>query len=67
MQKQRSVYIKLELKTGQYIGVLFLISFGFFLIITSWLYTNDAYRDVLLTFVVVHLVMSKLITIKDIK
>lgn len=54
----------MELKIEQYAVALLIISFGFFYIIASWLKTDEAYRDLLLTIVVVHFVMSKLITIK---
>jgi hypothetical protein len=54
----------MELKLEHYVIALFIISFGFFFIIASWLKTDEAYRDVLLTIAVVHFVMSKLITIK---
>ena len=54
----------MELKLEHYVIALLIISFGFFLIIASWLKTDEAYRDVLFTIAVVHFVMSKLITIK---
>ncbi|WP_273129393.1 hypothetical protein ACNRWW_02785 [Metabacillus sp. HB246100] len=54
----------MELELEQYIIALLIISFGFFFIIASWLETDEAYRDVLFTITVVHLVMAKLITIK---
>jgi len=54
----------MELKLKQYITSLLIISFAFFYIFASWLKTNEAYRDFILTILVVHFVMSKLITIK---
>jgi hypothetical protein len=54
----------MELKLEYYVIALLIISFGFFFIIASWLKTDEAYRDVLLTIAVVHFVMSKLINIK---
>lgn len=54
----------MELKLEHYVIVLLIISFGFFFVFASWLKTDEEYRDVLLTIVVVHFVMSKLITVK---
>jgi len=56
--------VVIELKLGNYILALLIISFGFFFVIASILKTEEAYRDVLLTIAVTHLVMSKLIVIK---
>ncbi|MBP3950249.1 hypothetical protein [Bacillus suaedae] len=55
----------MELKMGQYVLVLFTISFAFFYVSVGMILdgTNEAYRDFLLTIAVVHFVMSKLITI----
>ncbi|WP_067726578.1 hypothetical protein [Oceanobacillus damuensis] len=57
----------MELKLEYYVLALFILSFGFFFIIASWLKTDEAYRDLLLTIAVLHFVMSKLITIKKIE
>lgn len=54
----------MELKIEHYILALLIISIGFFIVIASWLKTEEAYRDMLITIAVVHFVMSKLITIK---
>jgi hypothetical protein len=54
----------MELKLEQYVLVLIIISFLFFISIASWLTTEEVYRDFLLTIAVVHYVMSKLIVIK---
>lgn len=56
----------MKLYIEHYVTFLILISFGFFYSITSLLAeTNEPYRDLLITIAVVHLVMSKLITIKE--
>lgn len=52
------------MKLKHYVLALLIISFGFFFIIASWLKTDEAYRDLLLTIALVHFVMSKLISIK---
>lgn len=54
----------MEIKIEYYVLALLIISFGFFVIIASWLQTDEAYRDMLLTIALVHFVMSKLVTIK---
>lgn len=54
----------MELKLEHYVIALLIISFGFFFVFSSWLKTDEEYRDVLLTITVVHFVMSKLITVK---
>ncbi|ALC90540.1 hypothetical protein AM500_12640 [Bacillus sp. FJAT-18017] len=55
----------MELKSEYYVLTLLVISFVFFWTFATFLEgTNQAYRDFLLTVAVVHLVMSKLITIE---
>ncbi|MCG7345490.1 hypothetical protein MHZ92_15235 [Sporosarcina sp. ACRSL] len=54
----------MEVKLEQYIIALLVISFVFFILVASWLKTDEAYRDLLFTIAMVHFVMSKLITIK---
>ena len=55
----------MNLRIEQYVAILLLISFGSFFILASLIGgTNEPYRDLLLTFAVVHFVMWKLITIR---
>lgn len=54
----------MELKLEHYVLALIIISFSFFIAITSWFTTEEAYRDLLLTIAVTHYVLSKLIVIK---
>lgn len=54
----------MELKLEHYVLVLIIISFLFYIAIGSWLTTEEAYRDLLLTVAVIHFVMLKLIVIK---
>lgn len=56
--------IYMELKLEHYVLVLIITSFIFYFVIGSWLTTEEAYRDLLLTVAVIHYVMSKLIIIK---
>lgn len=53
----------LKLKSEIYVGILLIISLTFFAIVASWLKTDNAYTDMLLTIAVVHFVMSKLVSI----
>ncbi|THE09147.1 hypothetical protein E1I69_23510 [Bacillus timonensis] len=56
------MYLRIE----QYVAILLLLSFGAFFLLASWMGgTNEPYRDLLLTFAVVHFIMWKLITIKQ--
>ena len=54
----------MELKVVSYVFALLFISFIFFFVVASWLKTDDAYTDMLLTIALVHFVMSKLVIIK---
>ena len=56
----------MKLYIEHYIAAIILISFGFFYILTTFfMETNEPYRDLLITIAVVHLVMMKLVTIKN--
>lgn len=55
----------LKLKPEIYVGILLIISLTIFIIVGSWLKTNNAYTDMLLTIAVVHFVMSNLVSIEN--
>lgn len=52
------------MKVHIYIITLFLVSFLFFFTVASWFHTSTPYTDLVLTFIAVHLIMSKTVEIK---